>query len=173
MEQIEFDPNETYAAIYVSRINKDAEGEEDEVYYKLKEFLLRKRIASQVISKDKMSNRSFNYFLPNIAVALLAKLGGIPWRLYRPIKNDLVMGIGADRSVLSENRFIGTAFCFRNDGRFRGFNAFEKGDTIALADSTMPPAKTNPFPLVRADHHDAHHTEVLGYSCRAVRELCG
>lgn len=131
-----FDPNINYAALYISRIKKDTDDDEtDAVYYKIKELLLHNGITSQVIYYNNINNPSFNYFLPNIAIALLAKLGGIPWRLYRPIKNDLVIGIGADRSLVTKNKFIGNAFCFQNDGRFKGFNAFEKDDTAALANS--------------------------------------
>jgi hypothetical protein len=131
-----FDSNKNYAAFYISRIKKDTEDENiDSVYYKIKELLLHHGITSQVIYSDNVNNPSFNYFLPNIAIALLAKLGGIPWRLYRPIKSDLVIGIGADRSSVERDKFIGNAFCFQNDGRFKGFNAFEKDNADALADS--------------------------------------
>ncbi len=133
---LQFDQNTIYAALYISRIKKDTADEEiDAVYYRLKELLLHHGITSQVIYSHNINNPSFNYFLPNIAIALLAKLGGIPWRLYRPIKNDLVVGIGADRSMVVRNRFIGNAFCFKNDGSFKGFNAFESGNTAALANS--------------------------------------
>jgi len=128
--------NNAYAALYISRIKKDTEDEEDDaVYFRLKELLLNHGITSQVIFRDNINNPSFNYFLPNIAIALLAKLGGIPWRLYRPIKNDLVVGIGADRSIVAKNKFIGSAFCFKNDGSFKGFNVFESGDTTSVANS--------------------------------------
>lgn len=136
IQQLQFDPQINYAALYISRIKRDSADEEsDEVYFRLKELLLHYRITSQVIYKNNIDNPSFNYFLPNIAIALLAKLGGIPWRLYRPIKNDLIVGIGADRSLVAQHSFIGCAFCFKNDGRFKGFNAFERNDTGALADS--------------------------------------
>lgn len=136
IQRLQFDPQINYAALYISRIKRDSTDEEsDEVYFKLKELLLHYRIISQVIYKNNIDNPSFNYFLPNIAIALLAKLGGIPWRLYRPIKNDLIVGIGADRSFIAKNCFVGSAFCFKNDGRFKGFNAFERNDTSALADS--------------------------------------
>lgn len=129
-----FQSGTTYAALYISRIKKDSGDEEiDEVYYRLKELLLHYGITSQVIYKNNIENPSFNYFLPNIAIALLAKLGGVPWRLYRPIKNDLVVGIGADRSFVARDRFTGIAFCFQNDGRFKGFDAFEKENTSLLA----------------------------------------
>ncbi len=136
LQKIQFSPDTTYAALYISQIKKDSEDDEDDdVYYKLKELLLDNNITSQVIFKENINNPSFNYFLPNIGIALLAKLGGIPWRLYRPIKNDLVVGIGADRSMVAENRFVGSAFSFRNDGKFKSFNAFEKENVAALANS--------------------------------------
>jgi hypothetical protein len=131
-----FLPENTYAAIYISRIKKNGDDEEiDNVYYRLKELLLKYNVISQVIFKENIDNPSFNYFLPNIAIALLAKLGGIPWRLFRPIKNDLVVGIGADRTNNLDKHYIGNAFCFKNDGRFVGFNVFEKSDTLSLAKS--------------------------------------
>lgn len=136
VQGFQLDPDITYAAIYISRIKKEAGDEkENKIYYKLKELLLNYKITSQVIYRENINNPAFNYFLPNIAIALLAKLGGIPWRLYRPIQNDLVVGIGANRAVTNLNRYIGSAFCFKNDGTFRGFNVFEKEDTSALASS--------------------------------------
>ena len=138
LEKFDFKSNTTYAAIYISRIKKDSDDKEEElIYYKLKELLLKNSIASQVIYKDNINNPAFNYFLPNIAIALLAKVGGIPWRLYRPIKNDLVLGVGAYIHRGTNKRFIGNAFCFKNDGSFRGFNVFEKENANLLADSIV------------------------------------
>jgi len=136
IKDFRFNSDETYAAIYISQIRKDTDDEDDDsVYYRLKELLLGYKIISQVIFKDNINNPAFNYFLPNIAIALLAKLGGVPWRLYRPIQKDLVVGIGAGWSRKKQNRYIGSAFCFRNDGSFYGFNVFDKNNTKALADS--------------------------------------
>lgn len=73
--------------------------------------------------------------MPNIAVAILAKLEGIPWRLKRPVKNELVVGIGAFKSKAVNARYIGSAFCFSNDGHFQGFNCFPANDIIMLAGS--------------------------------------
>ena len=136
LQEFQLDPDITYAAIYLSRIKRGSEDEEEnKIYYKLKELLLKYEITSQVIYKDNINNPSFNYFLPNIAIALLAKLGGIPWRLYRPIQSDLVVGIGVNRTFSNKTTYIGCAFCFKNDGSFRGFNVFEKDNTSALANS--------------------------------------
>lgn len=124
-----------YAAIYISRIRKDEGDEEKDVqYFRIKEELLKYRITSQVIYKDNIYNDLFNFFLPNIAVALLAKLGGVPWRLKRPIKKDLVIGVGAYRPSNSNQSFIGNAFYFQNDGKFKGFDCFESNDTQGLSE---------------------------------------
>jgi hypothetical protein len=131
-----FDPAYQYAALYISRIKKDdAEEVRDEVYFKLKESLLKYDVVSQVIYRDNIKNQFFNYFLPNIAIAILAKLQGIPWRLYRPIKKDLIIGIGAFKPFKQERPYIGSAFCFKNDGEFYEFNAFKQKDTTRLAES--------------------------------------
>lgn len=136
IESFTFDADTKYAAMYLSRVKKDSDDEEEDLYYyQLKELLLRHNIASQVIFRENINNPSFNFFLPNIAIALLAKLGGVPWRLYRQIKNDLIVGVGVSRSSKDAQRFSGNAFCFRNDGLFRGFNVFEEGNTHALAHS--------------------------------------
>lgn len=129
-----FDPQVQYAAIYISRIKKDSADEEvDAQYFKIKEELLNYGITSQVIYRENIHSELFNYFLPNIAIALLAKLGGVPWRLKRPIKKDLVIGVGAYRPARTGEFFIGNTFYFQNDGRFKGFDCFESEDTQGLA----------------------------------------
>lgn len=120
-----------YAAIYISQIKKGGiDEEEDLYYYKIKELLINNNIVSQVVERDKIKDPSYNYFLPNISIALLAKLGGVPWRLYRSIQNNLIIGVSADLSSLNRKdnskKYIGTAVSFNNDGSFLDFNAFEQ-----------------------------------------------
>lgn len=122
LNELTFDPNTRYLAIYISRIKKDDANEDSrDVYYRLKKLLLEKNISSQVVYKWNLDNPNFNYFLPNIAVAVLAKLGGIPWRLSRPIKHDLIVGIGAFRE--GDNLYLGTTVAFKNDGTFVRFDS--------------------------------------------------
>ena len=98
LNSFNFDSNIKYLGIYISQINKDnPDPEKQGVYYKLKKILLEKDITSQVIYKDKIGIPDFNYFLPNIGIAILAKLGGIPWKLKRPIEDNLIIGVGAYR----------------------------------------------------------------------------
>ena len=75
-----FDPDVKYIAIYVSPHSKTyAIPEHLSVYYKVKELLLRRNITSQAIDASKVTeNTNFQYSLTNIAVAVLAKLNGVP-----------------------------------------------------------------------------------------------
>lgn len=66
------------------------------VYYKLKELLLKKGVSSQVIDPEKViTYDKYHFSLPNIAIAILAKLNGTPWRLDTKLKNELIVGVGA------------------------------------------------------------------------------
>lgn len=128
LNQLSFNANTRYLAIYISRIKKDDANEDSrDVYFRLKKLLLEKNVSSQVVYKWNIDNPNFNYFLPNIAVAVLAKLGGVPWRLSRPIKHDLIVGIGAFRE--GDNLYLGTTVAFKNDGTFVRFDS-SKVDTI-------------------------------------------
>ena len=93
-------------------------------------------ISSQVIYKDNISKPAFNLFLPNIETAILAKLGGVPWRLKRDTTNELIVGVGAFTSATTKTRYVGSAFCFKNEGIFKGFDCFGANDTGGLAGST-------------------------------------
>ena len=158
-----YDEQTTYAAIYISQIKKESEDEEeDQIYYQIKEELLRHKITSQVIFRDNLDNPSFNYFLPNIAIALLAKLGGIPWRLYRPIQNDLVIGVGAKWISREATRFIGSTFCFKNDGSFHGFSVFEKADTLALSHAIKKAIEQYSLANTHCDRLVIHYYKELG-----------
>jgi len=130
------DSNTTYIAVFISPVSKlDKEHSQHKAYYKLKEQLLHKGITSQVIYKENLPKEDFYYFLPNIYVAMLAKLGGIPWRLASTIEDEIIIGIGAFKPKGAPHRFVGSAFCFSNEGVFEGFNCFRENETTMLAGS--------------------------------------
>jgi hypothetical protein len=136
LAKTQFDLQKKYFVLYLSPIDKnDDDDARHAVYFRIKELLLEKEISSQVIFKDHLSEDAFNFFLPNIAVAILAKLGGVPWRLPYPLKNDLVMGIGVHRDTETSLAFIGNAICFRNDGQFEEFKVFPANDILQLSES--------------------------------------
>lgn len=136
LDKFSLEDNCTYVAIYISPIRKDDKTHpQHNAYYKIKEHLLDKGITSQVIYKEHLDKPDFYYFLPNIYVALLAKMGGIPWRLARSRHNELIIGVGAFKPFNSPHRFVGSAFCFGNDGKFEGFNCYRSSETKMLAGS--------------------------------------
>jgi hypothetical protein len=69
----------------------------------------------------------------NIASAILAKAGGIPWRLERPAEEELVIGVGAFKSNTIGVRYIGNAFVFSNNGEFREFDCIRASESWMLA----------------------------------------
>jgi hypothetical protein len=128
--------NTTYVAIYITPIHKtNKEHPQHNAYYKIKEVLLDKGISSQVVYKEHLDKDEFYYFLPNIYVALLAKIGGIPWRLARTTGKEIIIGIGAFKPKGEKHRFLGSAFCFSNEGVFEGFNCFKDDEPTMLAGS--------------------------------------
>ena len=128
--------NTRFIAIYISPISKDDKEHPQHIaYYKIKERLLKKDISSQVLYKDHLPKEDFYNFLSNIYVALLAKMGGIPWRLQSGDQDEIIIGIGAFKPADEEERFVGSAFCFGNYGVFENFNCFRESDTTMLAGS--------------------------------------
>jgi len=129
-------PGVKYVAIYISPIKKDdKEHPQHNAYYKIKELLLDKEITSQVIYKEHLDKPEFYYFLPNIYIALLAKMNGIPWRLARTRADELIIGIGAFKPVNAPRRFLGSAFCFSNEGKFENFDCFKDDEPGMIAGS--------------------------------------
>ncbi len=114
-----------YFAIYLTDHKRfeDIEDNEEE-YYKVKYLLLQKEILSQFIFYKNIASDSFKYHLPNIAVAILAKLGGIPWKLDTVPSEKMVVGFGVKR--LDNNTYLGNTLCFKDDGEFYNFETYER-----------------------------------------------
>ena len=134
----DFNPDAKYIAIYITPYSKfEHDKQKREIYYQLKEMLLKRKITSQAIDSNKMREQGDNwvYSLPNIAVAILAKLDGIPWRLTTPERNELIVGVGAFKHVDEGVQYIGSAFSFSNNGKFNRFEYFLKDEIDLLAGS--------------------------------------
>ena len=130
----ELHPDTHYLAIFISPYNKfEADPAKKKIYYDVKRLLLDYKISSQVIYNQNINSENFKYSVCNIAVAVLAKLGGIPWRLDRELNDELIVGIGAFRTKKFNRRYIGSTFCFSNDGDFKGFDSFPADNTFLLA----------------------------------------
>lgn len=149
-----------YVALYLSPFGKwDANEGHKAVYYRVKEELLHRGIVSQVIEVEKnwvgrqtevktdqtryaVLKSGFNFAFANIAVAILAKLGGTPWSLAGGLKNELVIGISAFKSENLENKYLGSAFSFSGEGSFCGFDCFRSNQIDELAGSILMAVKS-------------------------------
>lgn len=138
IEKRDWDPAVKYMAVYITPISKTVkERSKKKIYYQLKELLLYNNIVSQVIDPEKMNAAKDNwkYSLPNIAIAMLAKLDGIPWTLANAPKTELIVGIGAYTHKDEGVQYIGSAFSFSSTGKFNNFDYFLKSHISLLAGS--------------------------------------
>lgn len=134
----EYLPNEQYNDLFTIVINPNSSQEKEEIdenedptYYTIKRKFLEKGIPTQFIQDKNIHSGSFHYFLPNISIGILAKLGGIPWRLKTKKSDELV--IGFNQKTIGENQFIGSAVFFSNDGELgKTFGFPETNSEIAL-----------------------------------------
>lgn len=136
MDKSRFISGTNYIAIIISEIHKDTqEPRLHELYYRMKELLMKSKITSQVIYAPNIDNNSFGYFLPNIAAAITGKQFGMPWGLESlSQRNDMIVGIGASKQQ-GRKPYLGTAFCFDKEGQFREFDCCQAEDTEALGTS--------------------------------------
>ncbi len=139
LDERQFKPDRRYVAFYLSPHNKyevHCMPEENEIYYKIKEELHNRDIASQTLEIGRAaSDPNFHYWVANIASAIVAKLGGVPWQLPAQVQEDMIVGVGAFNSHDLNCRFVGSAFSFTNDGRFYGFECFRSNEVKQLAGS--------------------------------------
>lgn len=122
--------SETLAIIIGPFKKYESDEEESEVYYRVKKLLLEKGISSQFINSTTIKDLNFHYALPNIAVAILAKLGGKPWKLTNKKYNELIIGFNTIK--FQENSFIGSAVFFDNEGRLGKVHGFPQADSREL-----------------------------------------
>ena len=136
MDNNRFTPGTNYIAIIISEIHRDFQDPKlHELYYKMKELLMKSKITSQVIYAPNINNKNFGYFIPNIAAAITGKQYGMPWGLESlSQRNDMIVGIGASKQ-LGRKPYLGTAFCFDKKGQFREFDCCQAEDTEALGTS--------------------------------------
>ncbi|MCA0366284.1 MAG: hypothetical protein LCH67_19760 [Bacteroidetes bacterium] len=137
-EQQNFPPEIRFIAFYISPISKNTNDYQlKEIYFKVKEVLLKRKITSQALDHSRVFSNGFNFSLPNISIAVLAKLHGIPWRLSTTIKNELIVGVGAFKNAVTDTQYIGSAFSFTNTGAFNHMECFLKSQTDELAGSII------------------------------------
>jgi len=162
-----FEPNVRYIAIYISPYHKvESDTQKKAIYYKVKKRLLDYKITSQAIYDQTFTTDNFKYCIANLAIAILAKLGGIPWRLKTDLDDELIIGIGAFKSTQFNARFLASTFCFRNDGRFEMFDTLPADSNVLLA-GAIGEAVEN----YRESHKEAKRIIIHFYKRMSGKEL--
>lgn len=136
IDQLSLHPEEGYLGLYLSPYDKMVtDAGKHLIYFRVKEALLQRNIASQTIDRDKMQNAgtAFRYWIPNLAMAIIAKLGGVPWVLKKHENNDLVVGFGMYATRKYNMHIVGSSVCFSNDGRFEEFDFFPEDRSYRIA----------------------------------------
>ena len=89
------------------------------LYYKIKAFAIQKQIPVQFILKDTLTKDPLEFTLMNIGVALIAKLGGRPWILEKPLTlaRSLFVGIAFHLDHESKDIYYGVVEVFDKFGR--------------------------------------------------------
>jgi len=89
------------------------------LYYKIKALALQKQVPVQFILKDTLTKEPLEFTLMNIGVALIAKLGGIPWILQKPLTltRSLFVGIAFHLDHESKDIYYGVVEVFDKFGR--------------------------------------------------------
>ncbi len=129
-----------FAIVLLPKAKKDGGKSEETEYFELKRVLLKNEIPSQFIDERAIGTDNFVYWLPNISIAIQAKLGGIPWKLNRPEEKELIIGFG-DASQSEEN-FIGSTVFFDNSGKLKA-SGFFRGDNLEAFKQTLRDAILN------------------------------
>lgn len=134
LEQYPFQAGLKYFAIYFTDHKRfESIDDNDDEYYQIKFTLLQKEILSQFIYYKNIESTSFKFHLPNIAVAILAKLGGIPWKLDTASTENMIVGFGVKR--LNDDTYLGNTLCFKDDGEFYKFETYQRADIRTLGEA--------------------------------------
>lgn len=136
LQTTSFEPRKQYFAIYLSPVSSfSVSTEMHRIYYRIRELLLKRGVMMQAIESRKLEKHqnSFNYWIPNIASAIVAKSGGLPWVLKTEKKQGLVVGFGLYQTRKYGMRYLGASFCFDTSGRFMGYDAFPANDSEGVA----------------------------------------
>lgn len=164
---LELKAGQRYYAFFINPWSLyDQDAKNHLIYYRVKEALLRRNVMMQNMDAAKIKTGNLHYFLPNLAAAMIGKLGGTPWRLNRPHSNALVVGFGLFRSRKYNIRYVGSSVCFANDGTFEKFDCFKANDTYALA-ATVEKALYN----YRAAHQKVERIVIHFYKKLSYKEL--
>ena len=108
------EPNKKVIGIYIEDYAIDIEDlPASNRYYFLKYNFIKNNLALQVVNYRKLSERnSLKWSTSNVALAMFAKLGGIPWVVKPSNNNCLILGVGSSHKRDEETGAITKYFAY-------------------------------------------------------------
>lgn len=163
LQKLTLEASTDYFVFYLSPYSKTTpNAEHRQLYYRIKELLLHRDIMSQTIDKQKFHERDFGLSIINIGMAMVAKLGGIPWRLATQPEEELIIGFGAHRVKQKAGVYVGSAFCFDNLGIFQEFDCWQADAVWALNGTLAKAIKKYREQHPRVERVVIHYYKELG-----------
>lgn len=133
-EHLNEDRYDNIIAVCIMPFSKTtANAEQSKIYFKIKKLLLEKNIPSQFIERNKIFNENFHFSLPNIAIGILAKIGGIPWKLKKTHYDELIVGFNIFKK--EENNYLGSCVYFDNEGVIKNIEAYNDNSIDNICNS--------------------------------------
>lgn len=157
-------PNKKVIGIYIEDYVINGEDEEtSNDYYFLKYNFIKNNIPLQVVNYRKLGERnSLKWSTSNLALAMFAKMGGIPW-LVKPSNNDcLILGIGSSHKIDIETKSISKYFaytvCLDSSGLYQTLEVLAEETTEA---NYLEQLKSNIVKLFKNEKIKSYKTCVL------------
>lgn len=115
------EPRERMPAAAIVLVPHSERFETSAPYYEAKAAFANLAIPTQMVTTELVRDEAqFGWSVANIALALFAKLGGVPWAVDAPPgDDDLIVGIGRAEVGPRRERFFGYAVTFVNNGIYR------------------------------------------------------
>lgn len=166
LQTTSFDEEVIYFAFYISPYTRfEADEQKKRLYYRIKEMLLYRKISMQAVEGHKLL-RDFSNSMAGIGSAMIAKLGGIPWRLEGTDSMELVIGFGAYRNKGFNMGYTGSAISFSQDGMFREFGVFPAENIRSIAGEAL-----KAFKQYRENYPEAQRMIIHFYKPMSRKEL--
>lgn len=150
--------------IYIEDCAIDTEDiEASTYYYYLKYNFIKNDLALQVINYRKLSERnSLKWSTSNIALAMFAKMGGIPWIVKPSNNNCIILGVGSshkrDQQTGEITKYFAYTVCLDSTGLYKTLSVLADETTEI---SYLKELKTNLAKLLKDDKLGIYKTCVL------------
>jgi hypothetical protein len=114
-------PENRVVPVAVVPMSKHTSDEETASYYAAKHAYVSNGFASQFVDRKRVHDRNLlKWSISNIALALFAKMGGVPWRVRPSTTRCLIVGIGQAHRVIDHRteRFVAYSVLTDSSGAY-------------------------------------------------------